>query len=283
MWTSLVQNLVNIALSLVLVYGFRMGLQGVAWGTLGAQYAALGLAFALGRRRHAGCLFAGVPAGPARRSLRPGALFDGRFLALSRDLFLRTLCLVAVTVGFTAAGARLGEETLAANAVLMQFFMLLSYVMDGLAHAGEALCGRARGAGDRRALGAMIRRLFVWGGALAALFSALYIACGPAMVALLTDVPEVRRRCAPLLIYVALLPPAGVAAFLLDGIFVGLTAARPMLAAMGVATAAFFLALRLLPPGAEALWTAFLAYLLLRGAGQLALLPRLVRRCGPAL
>lgn len=276
MWMSFVQNTANIALSLFFVYGLGLGLGGVAAGTLGAQYAALGLGLVFWRRRHAaGAARSALPA-LCRRAVSRKALFDGRFLGVGRDLLLRTLCLVAVTVGFTAAGARRGEEVLAANMVLMQFFMLLSYIMDGLAYAGEALCGRFRGAGDTAALRQTVGRLFLWGALLAAVFTAAYLAFGPAMVDCLTDVPGVRQRCARLLPLVALLPAASLAAFLLDGIFVGLTAVRAMLLSMSVAAAAFFALVRLGPQSDSALWAAFLGYLFLRGLVQAVLLPRLL-------
>lgn len=276
MWMSLVQNLTNIGLSLFFVYGLRLGLCGVAAGTLGAQYAALALGFFFWRRRHASGVSSGRLTALCRRALSRRELFDSRFLSVGRDLLLRTLCLVAVTVGFTAAGARRGEEVLAANMVLMQFFMLLSYVMDGLAYAGEALCGRHRGADDAAALRQTVGRLFLWGALLATAFTAVYLVAGPAIVDMLTDVPRVRIRCAGLLPLVALLPAVSFAAFLLDGVFVGLTAARSMLFSMGVATAAFFVLTSLFSESDRALWAAFLCYLALRGLVQAVLLPRLL-------
>ena len=276
MWISIMQNVANIGLTLFFVYGLGGGLGGVACGTLCAQYLALGLGFCFWRRRHAAGAARSEFAGLLRRALSRKELLDGRFLGVGRDLLLRTLCMVAVTVGFTAAGARRGEEVLAANMVLMQFFMLLSYMMDGLAYAGEALCGRFRGAGDKAALTQTIGRLFLWGALFAAAFTALYGIFGQAMVDFLTDVPRVRARCAALLPRVALLPPASLAAFLLDGVFVGLTATRGMFVSMLAASTAFFALVRLCPESDNALWAAFLAYLFLRGAMQAVLLPRLL-------
>lgn len=261
---AITQNVVNIAASLCLVYGLGMKVEGVALGTLVAQYGGLGMAWVLWLRHY----------GRLRRRIRPAAVFRKaamrRFFGVNRDIFLRTLCLVAVTTFFTAVGAREGNVVLAVNTLLMQLFTLFSYIMDGFAYAGEALAGLYIGARNRPELRRMVRRLFGWGIGLAMFFTLLYGVGGRSFLGLLTDDGEVMRVAAGYFWWVLAIPLAGFGAFLWDGIFIGATATGRMLAAMVVASGAFFglyyqwhAAL-----GNHALWLAFLVYLLLRGGVQ---------------
>ena len=162
MTVSIVQNVVNILASLTLVYGLGMSIDGVATGTLIAQYAGLVTALAFVARRTERRLWSVG----WHEVLRRDALL--RFFTVNRDIFLRTLFLVAVNLYFVSAGAAQGTGLLAVNTLLMQLFTLFSYVMDGFANAGEALCGKYTGAADRHALHATVRRLFAWGAGLAA-------------------------------------------------------------------------------------------------------------------
>ena len=264
MFIAITQNIVNILVSLVLVYGFDMKIEGVAIGTLVAQYAGFLMAIALWTHRY--------------KHLRPYAelrsLTDKeamkRFFQVNRDIFLRTLCLVAVTVFFTSAGAAQGEVVLAVNTLLMQLFTLFSYIMDGFAYAGEALAGKHIGANDRRSLRQMIRHLFAWGIGLSLAFTLLYGIGGESFLGLLTNEESVIQASSTYFYWVLAIPLAGFAAFLYDGIFIGATATNLMLRAMMVASAAFFLlyfgcreAM-----GNHALWLAFIVYLTLRGVVQ---------------
>ncbi len=272
MYIAITQNVVNIAVSLALVIGLHRQVAGIATGTLVAQYAGFGLAGVLWRRHYRTTCRGEAWAGLWQRAA------IGRFFSINRDIFLRTLCLVSVTTCFTAFGAAMGETTLAANALLMQFFVIFSYVMDGFAYAGEALGGRLVGAGERAAFFRLTRRLFCWGTALAALFSATYAIGGRTLLALLTDKAGIVGAAHDFLPLACLIPAAGVAAFIFDGLFIGATATRQMLLSMAAATAAFFLLHTLLPAGNTALWTAFLAYLGTRGATQALLYPRVASK-----
>ena len=172
MFIAITQNIVNIAASLFFVFVLKMKVEGVALGTLVAQYAGLGMA----------CLLWLTYYRPLRKYLRQKALFDRmemkRFFQANRDIFFRTLCLIAVTVFFTSTGAAYGDVVLAVNALLMQLFTLFSYFMDGFAYAGEALTGKYIGAKDDPSLRLTIRHLFKWGIALSLLFTLLYGAGG---------------------------------------------------------------------------------------------------------
>lgn len=264
MYIALVQNVVNILASLTFVFVGKMGVAGVALGTLIAQYAGFGMAFFLWHRYY-GRLWRRV-----RWQVVGEAEAMRAFFRLNRDIFLRTLCLVAVTVFFTSQGAREGEVVLAVNTLLMQLFTLFSYVMDGFAYAAEALTGRYVGAGNGAGLRRLVRVLFVWGAGLAAAFTLLYALGGESFLGMLTNERTVLVAARDYFAWAVAIPVAGVAAFLWDGIFVGATLSREMLRSMWVASASFFLLYFMLHPllGNHALWLAFIAYLVLRGAMQ---------------
>lgn len=269
MWIAIVQNLVNIGVSLLLVCGWGMKIEGVALGTLVAQYAGLGMGLWLWAAGY------GRLAAPRRRgSLRLSLLFEReamkRFFTVNRDIFLRTLCLVSVTLYFTAASAGQGEVVMAVNALMLQLFTLYSYVMDGFAFAGEALSGRYIGACRRDALLRTVRHLFGWGLAMCLLYTLLYAAGGSAFLGLLTDDAQVIAAAADYFPWACLIPLAGMAAFVWDGIFIGATATRGMLAAMAGGALTFFLLYSSLRGslGNHALWIAFLSYLFMRGVIQ---------------
>ena len=264
MYIAITQNIVNILMSLLLVYGLNMKIEGVAIGTLVAQYAGFFMACGLWMHQY--------------QSIRSYATFRSltnmtamyRFFQVNRDIFLRTLCLVTVTVFFTSAGAAQGEVVLAVNTLLMQLFTLFSYIMDGFAYAGEAMTGKYIGANNRLALHQMVRQLFVWGIILSLAFTLLYGLGGEIFLTLLTNEESVITASTTYFYWVLAIPLVGFSAFLYDGIFIGATATNLMLRAMAIASAAFFL----IYFGCEeamnnhALWLAFIVYLALRGIVQ---------------
>lgn len=264
MYIAITQNVVNIVASLCFVFLLGMKVEGVALGTLIAQYAGFGMAFVLWHRYYK----------TLRKRIRWKGLWQRqamqRFFRVNRDIFLRTLCLVAVTLFFTSAGAAQGEVVLAVNTLLMQLFTLFSYIMDGFAYSGEALAGRYIGAGNRPELHRTVRRLFGWGIGLSVAFTLLYAVGGRAFMGLLTNEASVISEADSYFYWVLAIPLAGFSAFLWDGVFIGATATRQMLFAMFVASAAFFLIYYSLHTllGNHALWLAFIVYLALRGAVQ---------------
>ena len=261
MWIALTTNVLNILMSLSLVLLLGMGIEGVAIGTATAQWGGL-CAGAMLIRRHR----PGMP--PMSVIFRKGGLRP--LLKVNSDIFLRTACLVAVTMWFTRAGASAGALILAANALLMQFFMLFSYFMDGFAFAGEALGGKLYGAGDMAGLHAIVRRLLSWGLALALAAAALYFLAGEWILNLLTKDSAVCHTASDYLPWAVTIPLVGFPAFVYDGIFIGMTRTRRMLAAMAVAMTAFFIIFFLLHDdmGNHALWLAFCSYLAIRGIAQ---------------
>ncbi|MCM1518583.1 MAG: MATE family efflux transporter [Pseudoflavonifractor sp.] len=271
MWISIIINMSNIAISLVLVIGLGLQIEGVATGTLTAQWLGFFAGLWLCRRyrlRH-----------PALAEvLRWSGL--RRFFSVNVDIFLRTLCLVGVTLWFTRVGAIQGTVMLAVNTLLMQFFMLFSFFMDGFAFAGEALCGRFVGAGDREALRQCVVALFKWSISLATLFTLLYFAGGEWFLGLLSSDEVVTDRATEYFWWVMAVPFAGFAAFTWDAVFIGDTRTRGMLLSMILATAVYFGLYIIFFPrlGNHGLWLAFVAYLLTRGVVQSILGRRYLRR-----
>ena len=213
MFIAITQNIVNIVASLLFVFVFGMKVEGVALGTLIAQYAGLFMAYLLWLRYYR----------PLRKYISRKQLFTHdamkRLFQVNRDIFLRTLCLVAVTVFFTSTGAAFGDVVLAVNTLLMQLFTLFSYIMDGFAYAGEALTGKYIGAGNRQELQRTIRHLFGWGIALSLAFTLLYGIGGKEFLGLLTNEQSVISASGDYFYWVLAIPFAGFAAFLLRSHF----------------------------------------------------------------
>lgn len=269
MCIAITQNVVNIAVSTLLVFGCHLKIEGVALGTLISQYTALLLAVIF-------CL----TKFDVKQHFELKAILDintlKRFFQVNRDIFLRTLCLIAVTTYFTSAGSTQGELTLAANTLLMQFFIIFSYFMDGFAYAGEALGGRYFGAHDRLNFQRVTRCLFAWGGALSVLFFFIYFLSGTSLLHLLTDDSQVINRAQQYLPIVYFIPLISFAAFLFDGLYIGTTATRYMLISMFCASAAFFVLINVCTLSNTLLWLAFLVYLGGRGLMQAFLFKKAV-------
>lgn len=279
MLVAISQNVANVVASLLFVVVCGWGLRGVAYGTLCAQWFGLFLALYVLFSRYA----------RLRHYDWHTALFShvalSRFFRVNRDIFLRTLCLIAVNLFFLSAGSREGDLVLSANAVLMTFFTIFSYFMDGFAYAAEALSGRSFGANhvmaDSQGAGVVkgvcsaafrctVNRLFRWGIAMVVIFSFLYVIGGKSFLYLLTDQQAVIHTARTYFGWVLLIPVAGFAAFIYDGVFIGMTATRSMLLSSAVSMV-FFFALYLLLQGIfgnNALWFAFLVYLASRGLIQ---------------
>lgn len=269
---AIVQNVVNIIASTLFVFVFKMKVEGVALGTLIAQYTGLLMAFVIWMTRF-------------HRTSEPlswhgifGKSAMLSFFSVNRDIFLRTLCLIAVTTYFTSAGSAQGELTLAANTLLMQFFIIFSYIMDGFAYAGEALGGRYCGARDMVNFKRLTHHLFVFGGVLSVLFSLVYVGGGGHLLHWLTNDEEVVTLAQHYLLLASTIPLLSFAAFLFDGLYVGTTSTRYMLVSMLFASLCFFAIVKFFTLSNILLWTAFLVYLGGRGLMQCLLFKRVLRR-----
>jgi MATE family multidrug resistance protein len=263
MFVSIMQNVVNILASLTLVYGFGMKIEGVALGTVIAQYA--GLLMALGGLRIYKRLY--------KYLVLKGTFVKeamGRFFHVNRDIFLRTLCLVAVNLYFTSAGARHGAIILSVNTVMLQLYLFFSYFMDGFAYAGEALGGRSYGAGNGMAFRETLRRLWGWAIGVTLVYCCLYFCFGSWIVSILTDEPQVIETSKAYIGWVWLIPMAGTGAFIWDGVFIGITATRGMLVSSFISALLFFGVYEIFKGmlGNHALWLAMIIYLAMRGVIQ---------------
>ena len=295
MWIAIFLNVINIVCSLLFVLVFHWGIRGVALGTVIAQYSglAVGLFFMVTKY---GKLFSGYR-GDGVKTRLSDILADAlhwkemrRFFKVNGDIFLRTICLAAVFTFITAASSRMSDNILAIDALLMQFFTLFSYIMDGFAYAGESLVGRYIGAKDRHSLKLSVRLLLCWGLILTVAFTILYAFFSNDILRIFSDEPAVIQGAQQYLFWTLAIPVCGFAAFLFDGIFVGATASRAMRNSMFVATAAFFIVYYVgksilfqnnsqddtLYIWNNILWTAFMVYLLFRGLLQAVMLKKSV-------
>ena len=268
MFISIMQNIVNILASLTLVYGFGMKIEGVALGTVIAQYAGLLMALGLLVRYYGRLRSYLVIKGTFFRKAM------GRFFHINRDIFLRTLCLVAVNLFFTSAGARQGAVILSVNTVMLQLYLFFSYFMDGFAYAGEALCGKAYGAHNGIIFRETLRRLWIWMVIVTAAYTLLCIIGGHWIVSILTDEPQVIETSREYLWWAWLIPVAGCVAFIWDGVFIGMTATRGMLVSSLISALVFFavyyLSLIIYHSSLQnhGLWLAQVVYLATRGVIQ---------------
>ncbi len=275
---QVIVNGVNIVLDLVLAVWLDMGVAGVAAATAAAQYLGLtvGLLVAVRELRllEAPWLWRAVW---ARQQLV-------EMMRLNRDIFVRTLCLIAASSLLTAIGARFGDLILAANGILMLFQAFLAYGLDGFAHAAEALVGAAIGRRDRRELAAVVRVSTLWAGLTALAYMVAFAAAGPALVALVTTIPEVRETAAAYLPWAILSPLVSVWAFQLDGVFIGATRGRTMRNAMLVSLGLYLVALWAFVPLWEnhGLWLAYLILMMVRAITLAVAWPALARGLGRA-
>jgi MATE family multidrug resistance protein len=268
-------NIVNIAASLLLVFAASLGFTGVAYGTLIAQYvgavAAVIFFLCYYKKMSSAC-----SADDSQLDLTPFGW--GRFFKVNTNLFFRSLFMIIVSMTMTSVAARIGDNELAVNAIGVQFWLFYSYFMDGFAFAGEALVGRFTGAADYRSQREVIRRLLLWGAGVAALFTIIYLIWYSDIVGLLTNVESVRATAERLRVWITILPAITVAAFILDGVYVGLTHTREMMTSTLIGCVlfiviAFFIGTKNnAVPSLEVLWTAFETYLLARGVYLSALL-----------
>lgn len=272
-------NILNMAASITLTMLSGVGFAGIAIGTLIANWAGAiaSLMILMSFIRKRGMLgnnnsdSCSISIGEMEASLRDVNTRERvkwhELFNVNGALLVRSVCLIAVTLTVTAVGARFGATTLAGNAVIVQFFIFYSYFMDGFAYSGEALAGKYWGACDRRGLNSAVTHLLMWGAGVAVLFTLIYIPGTEPITRLLTNQSAVIRQVSSCHLFVILLPVAGAAAFIFDGIFVGLTRTVAMMLSTFAGSAVFFIILFALPLKFDnnLLWIAFESYLFMRG------------------
>jgi MATE family multidrug resistance protein len=259
---AILTNVVNIILSIIFVNAMGMGVTGVALGTVIAQYCGLltAIIFLFTKFRHYLV--------PIRRVLLLQADKLKRFFKVNADFMIRSILLVLSIAFFNNQSAKLGDDMLAVNMILMQFFYIFSYFTDGFAYAGEALVGRFTGAHDPKQLRQTVKLLFLWGFFIALPFMVLYALFPDWFIRLVSDQPSIIPMAQPYHIYLAAIPLITFAAFLWDGVYIGATAARAIRNTMLISAVGVFLpATLLLMPrfGNHGLWIAFLLFMVARG------------------
>ncbi|WP_274427251.1 MATE family efflux transporter [Chelativorans sp. YIM 93263] len=262
----------NIALSILFGLHWGWGLEGVAWGTVGGEF--LGVIAAL---------IILAPRFSSGKRPRLAQVFNLsaiiRMVMLNGDIMIRSFSLLAAFALFTRQGAQLGTVTLAANAVLMNFFFVSGYFLDGFATAAEQLAGRAVGARYEPAFRRTIWLTALWGFVLAFLASLVFLAFGGLFINFVTTAPEVRSLASVFLPWAALTAVSGVLAFQMDGIYIGATWSRDMRNMMLLSLAVFILWVAVFGNalGNHGLWAAIHIFLIMRGLSLLFILPRRMR------
>ncbi len=262
---TIVANVINIFLSWYLVMHCDMGVQGVAIGTVVAQYTALLLAFSILLYRHKKAVFLQMK----RSAFRLLAM--QRFLNVNRDMFLRNIGMILVFSFFTNYSAGISEQYLAVNEILLQLFYFMSYSVDGFAYAAEALVGRHIGAQSLSKVKIVVRRTLYYGLGFGCLFALLYLLFGDLCMRIFTDNTALILIARPYYIWLALVAICGALAFVWDGIYGGATASVELRNAMFFSVISFFLVFYLFQsayPG-HAVWLGMIAFMLARSLFQI--------------
>jgi len=267
-------NVVNVAVALVLVIHLHWAVAGIAAATFSADWAGLIVGLILirvvwPRGAHMRTTWRDIADGPSWRHL----------FALNRDLLLRTISLVAAYAWFTRTGARAGDATLAANAVLLNLHWIATYALDGFANATEALVGEAVGARRGEDYRAVLKASTVSAGAVAAALSLLFVFAGSTLVGLFTNQAAVRAVALRYLPWAMALPLVSVWGYQMDGVFIGATRARELRDSMVIAFLGYLILAVALGRvmGNHGLWCAFCCFMILRGSLLAARLPRIER------
>ena len=230
MATDLTVNGMNVLMSIVLSLGFKplgyegMGFAGIAAGTVAAQYSGLLVAAALMFFKYRRSTMSQISAAELKDVFKGAE--TRRFFVMNRDLFVRSLCFIAIYIGFTVISARYGDLLLAVSSILMKLLMIFSYFTDGFAYAGEAMTGKYIGARDGVMLRQTIRWTFVWSMAIALIFMVVYQFAGVPMLRMMTSDPLVVEASREYIPWLLLMPVIGCAAFTWDGIYIGATASK---------------------------------------------------------
>jgi MATE family multidrug resistance protein len=264
-------NLVNMALTALLVLAAGKGIAGAAIATVTAEIGGFFMGLAVAWRMLDGDI-----------AVAPRILFDRarllRLFAVNRDIMIRTAALISAFMFFTAQGARAGDLVLAANAVLNNFLMIGSFFLDGLANAAEQLCGQSFGARNRNEFSHAVRLVLGWSAAFGIAVTVLFAFVGGPLIEIITTNPQVRATAREFMLLAALAPACGVLAYCFDGIYIGASWAREMRNLMLAAFATYLLAWYLLTPfGNTGLWIALLILLMTRGVLQALRYPAMLR------
>lgn len=262
MFIAILINVTNILFSIIFVIILKQNVTGVALGTVIAQYSGLTLAIVLLIRNYKSYFI----------KINKEILFDfskiKRFFKVNTDLMIRSFLLIISIAFFTNQSAKLGDNILAINMILLQSFYIFSYFTDGFAYAGEALVGKFIGSNDKNNLIKSIRFLLMWGFSISIPFTILYALFPSTFVKIISDNPNILTEIKPYYIYMIIIPLITFAAFIWDGIYIGATASKAIRNTMIISSIFIFLpAWFFLVPRFEnhGLWIAFLCFMIARG------------------
>ena len=262
MFIAILINVMNIILSFILVIIFEQNVKGVALGTVIAQYSGLCLAIVLLIKNYKSYFV----------KINKEILFNiekiKRFFRVNRDLMIRSFLLIISIAFFTNQSAKLGNNILAINMILLQSFYIFSYFTDGFAYAGEALVGKFVGSNDKTNLQKVVRLLLIWGFAISIPFTILYALFPTDFVKIISDNTEILTEVQPYYIYMIIIPLITFTACIWDGIYIGATASKAIRNTMIISTIFVFIpSWYVLMPrfGNHGLWMAFLCFMIARG------------------
>ncbi|MEM1123256.1 MAG: MATE family efflux transporter [Bacteroidota bacterium] len=261
---TIVINTVNIICSLIFIKSFGWGVEGVAYGTVIAQYIGLFLAIGLFFYKYRYL----IPHFNRTALLKWAEL--QQFLSINSDIFIRTFCLTFAFGFFYSQSSVGGETLLAVNVILLQFLNWMSYGVDGFAFATESLVGKYFGAKKQQQLDRAIRLTFIWAIGLAAIYSMLYGIFGQWLTSIFSNQAAIIAATQPYLFWMVLFPILSTPCYIWDGIFIGLTASRAMRDSMLVSLLIYLLVHHLLQDdfGNHGLWLALLVFMMVRGGVQ---------------
>ncbi|MGB1261792.1 MAG: MATE family efflux transporter [Cognaticolwellia sp.] len=267
MWLIIATNLINLVLDLVFVIGFAWQVKGVAMATLIAEYSGLVIGLAVIYKNFQQRF---IKVFSSAQQLLAAVLARAALLSyfkLNRDILVRTLCLEICFIFMTFQGARLGDDVVAANAILMNFLLLISFGLDGIANATEVMVGKAKGQNNQKSLLLNVNIALLWTGIFAVFYSLVFYLAGDVFILAITNIPAVVDYAQQHLFWLIALPLLACWCYLYDGVYVGLMQADVMRNSMLLATfGCFFPAWWLLSDyGNHGLWAAFSIFMLARG------------------
>ncbi|QYJ90138.1 MATE family efflux transporter [Shewanella halotolerans] len=262
MWQLIAANITNILLDVLFVMGLGWGVEGAALASVLADMTGFAVAASMVVRtikREGGFEFL-----PLLRSLSLNSY--QRLVRLNLDIFIRSLCLQLAFAFMTFQGANLGDNTVAANAVLLNLLLLISYALDGIAYYGEAEVGRAVGEKSHERLTQSVTLAGLWSAIFALLFTLFFALWGELVINLLTNISEVRQEAQAYLGWVVALPLLAFGSYLFDGVYIGAAQGKAMRNTMILATFGVFFPTWLLLQGYgnHALWAAMSLFMLTR-------------------
>jgi MATE family multidrug resistance protein len=264
MFIALIINILNIIVSYVLVYHYGFRSEGVAWGTLIAQYAGLIAGLWIVYRKYNYLLIQKL-----KRSMWNWNELS-RFFRVNLDIIIRSLSLIFTFSFFTAQSSHFGDNILGVNSLLLQYLMFFSFFTDGFAYAAESLTGKYCGAINIQKQKETSKAIFRIGWIIAMVFASFYFLFGKEILYLMTDIQAIIQDSGEFLIWLAILPFSAIAAFIYDGIFIGATSSRPMRNTLLIATFLVFLPAYYLfrnSLGNHSLWLALNLFMIVRSAG----------------